>query len=996
MGRCPAAGASMLAPLFVLALSLAATSPADTVEPAQAIVREAVRAVEGDSAAAVRSRWTARVAADGADRSGLLGLATLARLTYDYVTADRLYPRLFDVQAIHPDDYAAYARLGQAWSLEERGQSEAASDAFTRAREAARAAGDQAAEAEALIGLAFAGGAVEGLSAVKEILDSAAPLIPAASLDLQAERGWRRAMARAMLADSGATAEAVASVELAKRSGELRTQAQAFRGLGRILDWRGREDSALAAFAEAERRFHQARDRTWLAVTLMNRGNLLRKRGEIGPAMDAFRQAATEGEASHNQWAVASANTGLGVIALQLEDFTAASEQLNRAVGMFEAQGDPSSAMNARKFLALTALADGDAVQARRRTLEALAFYQKTGESLDQLGLEQVLAAIAIRQRDWPAAERALSAARTLLPRLEGPRYRANLTYAEGCLALARGELPQAERAFRIYLQSLDSAQHISRYDARLRLADAYAQQQQPDAAEREALVAWDELERWRAALTDRELRLLAFQAASNESQAAPVSVSEQRASVARVLAALVVGGRARQAFELAERRRARELRDRLTRAEVLRVWTSPTTAPVAPGPAPFTSARDVEALMPDSSTAILEYVSGGLGAPTILFVLSRTGSADVRATVLPPADSLAGEVARFLALVQRGEGADSLARAFGAALLDPARAELGPGITRVIVVPDGPLHRVPWDLLRLADGSRVIERYAVSVAPSAAVVAALWRRHRTPDQAARPARLLAFGDPTFAGERGLPASVGAMPSLPASAGEMPSLPRLEASGREARLVSRYAPAATLRLRDEASASFLEHVPLGQYQVIHFATHAVVDDRSTARTVLALAAESAGNGLVGPGDLGALRLDADLVVLSGCRTASGVVIEGEGVQGLTAPLLQAGARSVVASQWRIADRSVLSFVDDFYRALADSLPVGDALRAAKLAALRRGEPAKAWAAFITVGDPLVRVTLQAPRDPSRPAALAAAALALSAGIVALVYRWRRR
>jgi CHAT domain-containing protein len=341
--------------------------------------------------------------------------------------------------------------------------------------------------------------------------------------------------------------------------------------------------------------------------------------------------------------------------------------------------------------------------------------------------------------------------------------------------------------------------------------------------------------------------------------------------------------------------------------------------------------------------------------------------------------------VARFLALIQRGEDGDTLARAFGAALLDPARAELGPAITRLVIVPDGPLHRVPWDLLRLADGSRVIERYAVSVAPSAAIVAALWRRPRPAGDAARPTPLLAFGDPVFATERGTPDSLDPMRSLP----------RLEASGREARLVSRYARDATLRLRAEASASYLEHAPLDRYRVIHFATHAVVDDRSTARTALALAPDSGSDGLVGPGDLAALRLDADLVVLSGCRTASGVVVEGEGVQGLTAPLLQAGARSVVASQWRIADRSVLSFIDDFYRSLADSLPVGDALRAAKLAALRRGEPAKAWAAFTTVGDPLVRVKLEAPRYSGRPAALSATALALGAALVTIVYRRRR-
>ena len=167
-------------------------------------------------------------------------------------------------------------------------------------------------------------------------------------------------MIRALLGDSGATAEAIASVELARRSGELRVQAQAFRGLARVLDWRGREDSALAAFGEAERLFRQARDRSWLAVTLMNRANLLRKRGDLGETMEALRLAAAEGELSHNLWAVASAHTGLGVVALQLNDFPAAAEHLNQAVTMFDAQGDRSSAMNARKFLPLIALADRD------------------------------------------------------------------------------------------------------------------------------------------------------------------------------------------------------------------------------------------------------------------------------------------------------------------------------------------------------------------------------------------------------------------------------------------------------------------------------------------------------------------------------------------------------------------------------------------------------------------------------------------------------------
>ena len=98
-------------------------------------MRQAIQAVEGDS---VARRPRALVGAPHSRTPpiapALLGLATLARLTYDYPAADRLYARLFDADSLHPDSYAAYARLGRAWSFEERGQSDAAGDEFARAR----------------------------------------------------------------------------------------------------------------------------------------------------------------------------------------------------------------------------------------------------------------------------------------------------------------------------------------------------------------------------------------------------------------------------------------------------------------------------------------------------------------------------------------------------------------------------------------------------------------------------------------------------------------------------------------------------------------------------------------------------------------------------------------------------------------------------------------------------------------------------------------------
>jgi CHAT domain-containing protein len=156
---------------------------------------------------------------------------------------------------------------------------------------------------------------------------------------------------------------------------------------------------------------------------------------------------------------------------------------------------------------------------------------------------------------------------------------------------------------------------------------------------------------------------------------------------------------------------------------------------------------------------------------------------------------------------------------------------------------------------------------------------------------------------------------------------------------------------------------------------------------------LALAPGGGEDGFVTPSDLAALDLDADLVVLSACRTAGGVFVRGEGVEGLTAPLLEAGARGVVASLWQVGDRNTAAFVEAFYKELAGGATTGDALTAAKRGALRRGQLPASWAAFTLVGDPTVRIPLRAPA--SRWWALATlAALALAAAY-GLMVRGRR-
>jgi CHAT domain-containing protein/tetratricopeptide (TPR) repeat protein len=985
---------------FLVALLLVPQVPGRGDDP-RVVARQALRAVEGDSVAAVRTRWERRLRTNPGDRAAALGLATLHLLDYRYADAEREFTRLYAADSTRPDRYAVYARLGRAQTAFSQRMMPVAMAQFERAAADAQAIGDTAAEAQALLNSAYMRARSQDATAGLAALDSVASLIPAGDVELRAWYHARRAALLAQLGRPETRREADECMALAQRAGQIRTVATCLHTLAVDAERRGAVDSAIAMLGEVADMYRRAHDRVVLASALQWRGHLLSVTGHYGAARADLRESIENGERSGNGNAVAWAALGLATISRMLQDRQLAARYVARAATMFEAQGDAWGAAGARELQADLAVDGGDLERARALNLERLRWAQQAAQPQVELDARTALATVAEREHDWVTAVRELDAARAVARRGGMDGKTADLSYPAGRIAMHRGKLADAERDFTAYLGTLGPDRHAFRYLTRARLAEVHARRGDLDRAERELARASDEFDAWRAGLSDRELRIAAFQ--TNDEEDSDIGVP-------RVIAALAAGGRAPAAFALAERRRARDLTDRLIQGHALRVAAVETQS-IGERPGLHEgriTAADASAALPDSRTALIEYVAGDAGAPTTLFVVTRAG---VRATILPPADSLAPLIERFVALLERGNDPRVLSRALGAAVLDPALAALGAfgatgaAATRLIIVPDGPLHRLPFDALRIAGGQYAVERFSMSVAPSAAVARELWRRGKERTGVAGQLHLLAFGDPAFAAEssprsdadqptRGMLGGLGtpgpeAYRSSFDSAG---GLSRLSASGEEARLVARYAPKATVRLRSWATESYLKSAPLADFRVIHFATHALVDDRSIGRTALALAPGGGESGFVAPGDLAALRLDADLVVLSACRTAGGVVVDGEGVQGLTAPLLEAGARSVVATAWRIADRSTVDFIRDFYSSLATGQPVGDALRTAKLAALRRGAPPGEWAAFGVVGDPLVTVPLRTP-TPERPWWLVAPVVA---ALAAPLYWVRRR
>lgn len=152
--------------------------------------------------------------------------------------------------------------------------------------------------------------------------------------------------------------------------------------------------------------------------------------------------------------------------------------------------------------------------------------------------------------------------------------------------------------------------------------------------------------------------------------------------------------------------------------------------------------------------------------------------------------------------------------------------------------------------------------------------------------------------------------------------------------------------------------------------------------------------------LLGPGpdhmlravEVAAMDLEAELVVLASCGSATGRVLSGEGVQGLAGAFLASGATAVVASLWPVADDLTALLMDRFYERLKKGAPVAEALANAK--ADLRADPAAAhpfaWAGFVVIGDGETTVPLKAGGS-SRAALIAA-----FAGAFAAIMSARRR
>ena len=235
---------------------------------------------------------------------------------------------------------------------------------------------------------------------------------------------------------------------------------------------------------------------------------------------------------------------------------------------------------------------------------------------------------------------------------------------------------------------------------------------------------------------------------------------------------------------------------------------------------------------------------------------------------------------------------------------------------SHLIFVPHGALHSVP--LHALFDGEKyVIDRFKVSYAPSAGVYALC---HRRQSNAKRGALVLGVPDQR----------------APQIEDEVRAI---AASLQDSKLVIGAEPAGEA-VRAEGM----------NYRVLHIATHGTFRQDSPMFSGIRL-----GSSYLNLYDLYQLRLDAELVALSGCATGLNVVTAGDELLGLARGLLYAGAQSLFLTFWDVHDRSTSEFMTSFYRNLAKDADRAAAWQSAARELRERYPHPYYWAPFFLAG-----------------------------------------
>lgn len=288
----------------------------------------------------------------------------------------------------------------------------------------------------------------------------------------------------------------------------------------------------------------------------------------------------------------------------------------------------------------------------------------------------------------------------------------------------------------------------------------------------------------------------------------------------------------------------------------------------------------------------------------------------------LPPAGEVEALVSRYRQVVEHNlpdpiAANDPSGAALWRKLLLTEIAPRIPQGSRLIVIPDGPLHRLNLEtMINPAPAPHYwINDVEIAIAPSIAIAA-----YKSPAVSKHARSLLLIGAPDYSGTNYL--------ALPKAASELTD-------------IESHFPGANKKVYNGALASPAAYAQAGPagFSLIHFAAHAEANAEMPLESAIVLSLRGGQDKLYAR-DVIDIPINADLVTISACRSAGARTYAGEGLIGFAWAFLRAGARNVVAGLWDVSDTSTEALMDRFYAGIASGQDPVKALRSAKLALLK--------------------------------------------------------
>jgi CHAT domain-containing protein/Tfp pilus assembly protein PilF len=814
------------------------------------------------------------------------------------------------------------------------------------------------------------------------------------------------------------------ALQLSRAMGDRRGEAHALNTIGMIYWALGEMRKALDKFNEGLPLSRAVGDRYREGNILSNISVTYLSLGETRKALEKYNEALLIFQEVDNRGAQAAMLNGIGEIHWSLGEMQKALDKFNEALPLSRAAGDREAEATVLENIGEIHRSLGETQKALEKYKEALSLRRAVGE---RSGMARTLHKIGEVYRSLGETQKALDKFNEALPlsRSIGDRNGeaaallgiARVEQTCGALTQAHQTIEQAigvVESLRADIREEHRASYLASrreyYESYIDILAERHRQNQTAGFDSTALAV---SERARA----RSLLDLLTESRADIRQGVDSSLLERERSFRRLL-----NEKAAAQFALLNRNHtpaeaeaaAKDIDSITAEYEELRAQIrarSPGYAALTQ-PQPL-SLAEIQQRVLDPDTLLLEYSLGDNASH--LFVVSRTS---ISWRQLPKRAEIEEATRRVYELLtapqQRPGDTESIYRArvkeagerywrqaaaLSRMLLGPVASQLGR--KRLAIVADGALQYIPFAALPAPapgnDGGRnsraepqplFVEHEIVSL-PSASTLATL--RCETAGRKPAEKSLAVLADPVFTdddtrvsrnvGKAGAKEKTKSPDSDKTDIGFL----QMTRSGRETgaigaeggfgRLLStRREAAAILALVPErermqaldfqASRTTALRPELGEYRIVHFAAHGMLNNLhpELSGIVLSLVDEAGRreDGFLRLQDIYNLKLPAELVVLSACQTGLGKEVKGEGLIGLTRGFMYAGAPRVVASLWKVDDRATSELMKRFYQGMLgpEALSAAGALRQAQMSIWKQKQwrAPYYWAAFVLQGE----------------------------------------